>query len=321
MHDAEYAYSTACIREAENRLLSMSFMEQLIDADSYTTALQMLSDKGFEIKGGLEQALLEYKQAAWDFLLDVVPDKEELSFLIVTHDYHNLKAILKSMISNKEPDLYYLSPALTDPQLLYAAVKNHRFDDDIRPFLSQTISYGYELLTETLDGQLVDLYLDKQALVEMKMLSEQAKSEVVRNYTDAYIAVANMRIALRLSKSQRDCSLNGGIFCPCELIDIDKLTMQMGKSQAQVLEYFENTELKELCAAYQSSVATFEKKCDDYLLSLLEDAKLSSFGIEPAIAYYCAVQTQLKVIRIIMNGKSIHLPTEKISERVRNLYV
>ena len=45
--DTDYAYAVARVRANELSLLSGADMDQLIDTDSYDSAMQMLSDHGW----------------------------------------------------------------------------------------------------------------------------------------------------------------------------------------------------------------------------------------------------------------------------------
>ena len=56
-------------------------------------------------------------------------------------------------------------------------------------------------------------------------------------------------------------------------------------------------------------------------MAQVEGAKYKSFGVEPLIAYYIAVETQVKAVRIILSCKYNGLKAETIRERVRKLYV
>ena len=65
----------------------------------------------------------------------------------------------------------------------------------------------------------------------------------------------------------------------------------------------------------------FEKSCDDYLMAFMRDAKYKSLTVEPLLAFIYAVETEVKTVRIIVNGKLNGIDTEVIKERLRDAYV
>ena len=71
----------------------------------------------------------------------------------------------------------------------------------------------------------------------------------------------------------------------------------------------------------ENSLLEFERLSDNYLLSLLNIGKYTTFGLESIIGYYYAKRNDLKNIRIIFNSKKYNFPIEIIKGSVRNTYV
>ena len=111
-----------------------SDIEQLASADSYEAALRFLEEKGWisSESDDVGAALKKQMVNAWKLLREVAPDISVLDFLIVRHDFHNIKAALKEFVSaaafgfeNSGGD-NFLTPSIADPEQVRDAVR--RFD-------------------------------------------------------------------------------------------------------------------------------------------------------------------------------------------------
>ena len=133
MDNTKYAYAVSYIRYLENKLLPDSFFDALSDAPDYNSAVKLLKDKKiiydeksdniYDIEAMLNKSL----KTEWENIKEIIPFKNELDFLIVKNDFHNLKAIIKSIFINQNPKLYYLFPALIEPDFLYKKIKEKAF--------------------------------------------------------------------------------------------------------------------------------------------------------------------------------------------------
>ena len=136
VNDYDYAYAVARIRANELGLLTSSDIEQLASAESYKAALRFLEEKGWisSDSDDVGAALISQTENAWKLLREVAPDISVLDFLIVRHDFHNIKAALKEFVSaaafgfeNFGGD-NFLTPSIADPEQVMDAVRNRDFD-------------------------------------------------------------------------------------------------------------------------------------------------------------------------------------------------
>ena len=93
MNGTKYANAVGAIRAMENTLLSKGDMDQLINAKSKSEINSILASKN----GGSSESLDD----VWSMLREYAPDCKELEILLYKNDFHNLKAVLKAIISNK----------------------------------------------------------------------------------------------------------------------------------------------------------------------------------------------------------------------------
>ncbi|MDE6796602.1 MAG: V-type ATPase subunit, partial [Ruminococcus sp.] len=96
----DYASAVAVVRTLENSLFTKNDLEQLINARDRNESETLINSKN-------AGTLLE----VWEMLRTFAPDSKELEILLYRNDFHNLKAVLKAMVSGREPENYLIEPS------------------------------------------------------------------------------------------------------------------------------------------------------------------------------------------------------------------
>lgn len=319
MKDKQYAYAVSSVRATENNLLTKQFLDRLMTEKD---ELSLLLDRGIISRDccDLFDGISENLNDAWNFISDIAPDIKKLYFLIVKNDFHNAKAVMKGIMSNHDGRKYFISPSIVDGDVLYDAIKNKDYDS-LPEFLGDCLNKAYEILTSTNDGRLFDMFMDTSSLRAMIHLSIESKNDFCIRFANENVAVYDIKIALRASVSNRSRAFYDYAFCECDCIDTEGLKRACERGTDEVISFLSNTKYNELVMEYKKSFASFERKCDDYIMSLTDEAKYKSFGIEPLVSYYYAKETECKMLRIVLSVKHAGLPLKTIEERMRNLYV
>ena len=323
MNDTKYAYAVANVRAKEPELLTKSFMEQLADANTFDDARRALLDKGFsgfEKTSDASVALGDYMVKTWDFLQDILPEKDALDFLVVKNDFHNLKAVVKGMVSGNEGTKYCIKPCILDVDFLNEKINEKDFEALPR-WMAKTAENAYELLTSTMDGQMFDMFVDVASMRTMIDFSKRAESQLAEDIAELFAALTDIKIAVRIAGTTKGISFVDNAFCKCAALDIDDLKKAVLKGKEEVASYIQTTEYAGLYESILKSSADLERECDNIFMERLDEAKSISFGPEPLICYYYARETEWKLLRIIVSGKYTDLPKESIAERMRELYV
>lgn len=307
MNGNDYAFAVSAVRELENGLLDDNAFLQLSSQNDIETAITYLAGKGYN---GIEKAndLNNYLQQklnnTFNELVHIAPNPKQLDFLAVENDFHNLKASLKAIVTDKSCENLFKYPCICNPNTVYDAVKQKQFDE-LPQFLSDTAQNAYELITSTLDGQLTDIYIDRCSLECLKSKAYSTQNSFIIDYAETVIAIYNIKSALRIAHNGGKAENLSDIFAECIKTDIDVLKNKCGKSVNEVTAYVEQTDFKNLAAAYKKSYAEFEKECTGIIDDLCGRAKFVSFGIEPLIAYYREVYNEIMKIRLILSQKMI----------------
>ncbi len=322
--ELDYTYAVARVRANELTLLSASSIEQLITAPDYVAAMHKLQDAGWgEIKDVYDYAsyLENYFAKTWDFLVEIMSDIHELDLLLVKNDMQNLKAALKSIVSQHDAKDLYVKSTVYDTEEILKAVDERRFKD-LPDFMQEPAEEAYQVLTETANGQLADAIIDKATLERIKFLGKESGSSVLAELAERMCVTANIKTALRCANTGKSRDFINRSLCECDSISKAKLVEAASTNIEAVLSYIiDDTLYSEAGVKFKESTSIFEKWCDDILMDCVNEARYTAFGIDPIIAYYVARDAEIKTVRIILSAKINNLPADVIRERVRALYV
>lgn len=311
MSSTEYASAVAAVKAMESSLITQSEFEQLINARSVSEMESVLS------AGKAEHTSLE---DVWETLQNFAPDSRELKILLYRNDFHNLKAALKAMLSNRDPENYYIKPTNLVLDELKPILASKEYDY-LPVYMRETAAKAYELLTRTLDGQLSDSLIDSDALSAMQKDSEELGGEFMRKYSQLVTVCADIKTAYRCSIMKKPYSFIETAICGSRELDKESLARASQRGTESLFSFLETTSYNEAAGILKSSPVKFEKWCDDLLTEHAESARMKSFGTEPLAAYFIAKETEIKNLRILKICKECNAEKETIIERMRKLYV
>lgn len=321
MKDTRYAYAVANVRANENKLLSQSVFEQLISADDSDEVLRILADKGIlsaenAVNGDAAAVIGGTMQKVWNYLREISPDKTALDFLAVPNDFHNLKTSLKSIVSRTGTETFFMSPCLVPSAEVYSAAASKKYGE-LPGWLEDAAKDGYDILTSTADGQLLDVMLDRCSLETMCEMAEG--DEFTEALTCEMAVLYDFKIALRAAATGAAEAICSTALCDSEKIDAAALKRAAMRGTEQVKNVIQDSGYSDL--ADENTAFGFEKKCDNRILRMLNDTSSVSFGIEPLIAYYFRKSAEVQNLRLIINAKHAGLSQKIIRERMREIYV
>lgn len=321
LNQTDYAYSSAYIRALENKLLSNTDIEALILAPDFGAASRVLRDKGYSdmeitpenldevLKMNLENARAE---AIW-----ASPKDNALNIFLYKNDFHNLKAVLKSISSgNKNQERFLLTPTNVDSKQITEAVAN--VDFSILPeYLKGAGERAFDILNRLNDGALADSLIDKACMDYMLKEAKKTKNEFLIGLVRIENTMSDLKIAERSAKMMKDRNFLESALS--DESDIDKEGLILASISNSVSEFLEKSGKKELSVALSKGLHEFEKFADNSINEYIKRAKLVTFGIEPVIAYIHTKQQEAGLIRVILSAKQNSISEEEIRARLRNI--
>lgn len=307
MKDVEYVYAVSYIKTLENKMLTNSDMQTLIASDGIDSAKRFLRERGWNGESS-EELLKNELSSAWTKAYEVCPKEAPIDLLLYENDFHNLKTVLKAAVQNEKWENMVLSPYITPPAVIEAAIKSKNYDE-IPEHLKNTLTEAYELLTTTMDGQLAEIFIDKAEHLAVLNGAKKTKNEFLIGWAELLIELTDYKTAWRcaLSNKSRDFVKNALIYSRETLI---------APANAIIEEIKKNYP-----DADTGSISAFEKWCDNQKLAYAKKAKAGSFGFAPIVAFLIGKSFEVKAARIILACKENGWSEEIIRERLRDAYV
>ena len=306
-------------------MFSNAMMEQLISCKSYDEALHFLADKGWggsEDYSDAEALLAAEKKKTWELIGEMVEDMSVFDVMRITDDFHNLKAAIKLIYTNSKlpPERLFLNGGRLDAGALLRHVRAKEFGH-LPGRMATAGQEAYDVLTQTGDGQLCDIILDRAALEDILAAGKDSGNEVLWEYALLSVVAADIKIAVRSGQTGKSLDFVRRALAPCPALNTDALAHAAVAGPEAVVEYLAQSEFSEAAGALQESPAAFERWCDNLIIRHLQTQKSNPFTVGPLAAFILARENEIKCVRMVLSGKLNNLPESTIRERMREMYV
>lgn len=328
MNDTEYVYLSTYLRAKEAGLLRRERLERMAAAPDFDEAAKVLTECGYpELEGvsdaQLEEAFTARRTAVLDDLEKLCPEKALVEAFRLKYDYHNAKVLVKAEGAGVSGESLESGCGRVSAEALTEAYEQDDWRSIPRP-LAEAIREAKNTLARTANPQLADMGLDRAYYAELLSLTETLASDFFTRYVRLSIDAANLRSAVRCIRGRMDEGVLRAALIEGGNVATARIARQVyGEGPAAV---FTLRALSEAAALGQRAVeggplAPFERACDNALIRFLGEAKLISFGPEPAVAYMAALEGEIVAARMVLLGKRSGVDQETLRERLRESYV
>lgn len=319
MRDIDYATAVARIKVNETKMLTSADIDRLIAAKSVDEAMAVLNEKGYcELGKGEDELFDSQLENVWALIKEIAPDFSEFRFLLVKNDFHNLKAVIKGTVTDKNYEDLCLYPVITPIDTIKKAIDEQRWSL-LPDYMQKTAKDAYDYFVNTGDGQLSDICIDKGSLEAVVTLSKDNKDKFMQGLGDTIAATYNLRVAVRCAKLNMPREFIENALCGNCSIDKKALSSAAAAGMQELTSFVEKTKYSAAAAELSKSIADFEKWCDNALIKYVENTKYLSFTAAPLAAYIIKKEAELKTVRIIISGKRTGLNEEQIKRRIRKV--
>ncbi|MGL6197405.1 MAG: V0D/AC39 family V-type ATPase subunit [Lachnospiraceae bacterium] len=322
MSNKNYTYAVARIRSMEVSLFSQAVIEQLLACKSEKQCLQFLSERGWgdtEVPMETEAILTCEREKIWEEMRALVEDMSEFDVLTYQDLFHNLKAAIKAVVRENYPDRIFIEDTAPSGAEMMEIIKAKEFSE-LPDNMAEAARDAYEALLHTGDGQLCDIMIDKAALEAIYAAGKESKIDIIKEYAESTVAVANIKIAVRSQKTAKSIDFMEKAMAECDSIDITALAQAAIQGDEAIQSYLEGTVYAEGAQALAASPSAFECWCDNRIIQTIRPQIYNPFTIGPLFAYVLARENEIKTVRIILSGKVNEMPEDSIRERVREMY-
>ncbi|MCF0141807.1 MAG: V-type ATPase subunit [Parasporobacterium sp.] len=319
-----FTSAVAQIRAKENTLLNNQALNSLMTCTTLEECIQFLLDKGWgpTAHNTPEELITEEREKMWALIRSLCDDKQMHNFDIfrLGTDFHNLKAAIKeSYVQKQMPNVY-----INDGTIPVEKIRKCAQDNDFSALpisMMKCAEEARELLFHTGDSQSCDCIIDRAALLAIVKAGKDSGNALIRDYAELKCAAADINIAIRACKANKDVDFLQRAFAECDSISVQKLILATRNGLDAVYEYLEGTTYADAIEAIKKSPASFDIWCDNRMMKLIKPQKYNAFTISPLCSYVLAKENELKSVKIILSGKANSLAEEKVRERIRDSYV
>lgn len=316
----------------ETKLLDKPKVERMIEAQSASEALRILNETEYSnVSANIkrpedyEEILTAELKRVYDLVYEISPIKEVVKIMSLKYDYHNIKVLLKGKVLGKDFSSMLIKLGNIDLQEI-----KRKIDGDNLKSLNGTLGKGVQeamkVFEETKDPQKIDIIIDKYMYKELVEIKNSLNYKFIDNLVKAMIDSTNIRTLLRIKKQKKGRDFASEVIVDGGAIESSKLIALLNESPENIMSKLQSTIYSDLVKeGFEGYIATesaslLEKLSDNYIMDLMKDSKLVTFGPEKILSYIYAKETEIKIIRIIMVGKLNNIAEEVIRERLRDIY-
>ena len=323
MSKTQYTYAVARIRALEVSLFSASTIEQLIACKDLESCLRFLQDKGWggnDVPMDADAILTREREKIWETIGEMHVDMDVFNVLSYTNWFHNLKAAVKEVCTGKSgANIFYEGTPIPKEEML--RIIRERDYKALPDNMQAAAEEAVETLLHSGDGQLCDVIIDRATLEAIKEAGRQSQDDIIRDYAESTVAVANIKIAVRSSKTAKSLDFMKRAMAPCDSLNVDGLARAALAGMDSIIDYLSANGYLEGALALKESPSAFERWCDNRIIQTIKPQKTNPFSVGPLVAYVIARENEIKTVRIILTCKQNGLSDDSIRARVREMYV
>ncbi|MEG0296454.1 MAG: V-type ATP synthase subunit C [Clostridium sp.] len=329
----QFTQSVARIWVLETRLLDKSKIERMIDSHSADDALKVLGETEYSnvmstVKraADYEEILSAELQRVYALMYELCPVKEIVDLMSIKYKYHNLKVLLKGKFLGKDLSSMLINLGNEDLHELKRKIDTDSYSQ-LSGNVEKAVVKAVEVFEATKDPQQIDIIIDRYMFLDLVEIANSLRYPFIDKYVKALIDSTNIKTLLRVKKQGKNREFASEVLIAGGEIQKDTLLSLLNESPENIINKLNFTiysdMIKEGVEAYiaSDSASLLEKLSDNYIMALMKDSKLVTFGPERILSYTYAKETEIKIVRIIMVGKLNNIAEEVIRERLRDIYV
>jgi V/A-type H+-transporting ATPase subunit C len=289
-HD-RYLFVCGLVKAMELHLLDQARLNRLLDANEPEDISRILGECGYPPGKNPEEILGTELMVSLGWLQQSLPDPAYADVLIVFHDAHNLKLVLKNLltiwITGSEADRLpgqtpalnsqagaeeailpnfgglngippfgrtarqALRPAQVDPDLLYHQIAEHR-SDGLPEWVFQAALEAVRRYMIQYDMSAVDAWLDQIAWRRACSLAEQTGNRFLTGWLCRKIDLINLEMLLRTRTMRAGRELLGNALLTGGSVQVQHVLDLYGESKDAIVAFYARTPYASLAEQCQN---------------------------------------------------------------------
>ncbi|MFH1784243.1 MAG: V-type ATPase subunit [bacterium] len=331
--DTRYAYAVGKIRALESRMITSSKMEMLAQVETMDVLIHELGDTEYaDILSNsrdahdLTEKLDNYLCNVYRMLRALSLDPEIIDIFLLAHDIENLKMLLKAGLNSSEVQVSPGPKGLFPPEELKQMVQRKNYAG-LPALIADAAVHAPVEAKKNSDSQLIDIILDK-AIYEYAMgVFVKHKNAFLKAVFEKKADLTNIKTFLRLKMRGKSKEMLGRLLVsgakipkdvflilyesPAEDLFAKLATSDYGRLLNKVNDDFKKT----------GSLSVLETLFDDYILSFIQNAKSTVFGVEALAGYAFGKEYEVRNLRTIILAKAYGVNADSLGRAIRRSYV
>lgn len=336
-HQEEYGYAVARIRAMEHRLLDISALQRMIDAEDLASVLKILGETSYSsamisqnCEFNFDKVLESDLQSVYEEILSFVPDKEIVELMRIQYDFHNIKVLIKSMFNvrtggKKRWDL--LTSLGSYP--LDKLIENIESEDyRLLPFgLNILLPKCISVWEQSKDVLEVERLLDQRMFEVMLEKADILSFPGVKSWVRTRIDGENIRSLLRLKRFNFESARALLFLHSGGTIDVSilaALITEPFESWGRALEFSDFGKILttiDSSAGFSELILALENVLDNFYLEKIGVSRFSQSAPENIPTYLWAKEMEVKNIRMIVASKGNKGDKDQLRRLLRHGYV
>ena len=312
--DWDFTYAVARIRVLETHLLSDADVGAMVAAKDEDAVLTYLRDKGWGDASGTkdaEEILKIEDEKTWATMRELRVDSSVFDVLALPKIYHNLKAAIKEVCTSYSNERAFYADDRYGRDQMVRIIQDRDFSA-LPEAMRQVAEEALETMLHTRDGQLCDILVDRACLDAIEAAGQKSNAKVIRAYAESFVAVTNIKIAVRAARTGKSPDFLQKALAPCKAFDVRLLAQAAFAGEDALMEYLNQSGYSEAAEALEQSPSAFERWCDNAQIRAIKPQKYEVCSVGPLVAYVLARQNEIKTARIILSGKANSLRTREM---------
>ncbi|MDT2613330.1 V-type ATPase subunit [Enterococcus dongliensis] len=329
MKQSTYHELNPLVRLKELELLSPEFMMRMLKSEDLTEIETLfrgtiygeyLTDDFYE---SFEAALRQAQADLITELVKMIPDPNVIWICTMRHTFHNLKALVKADLLDKNFDELYIYDGFYTLEQIKTAIRTGQASG-LPDILLESIQEVREHFEESNSLQGIDIIFDRKYLYSQRKIAEQIDEPALLEEVISFIDFTNIVMTARGIKQKRKRNFMSTVLSSQGSIPKEELLDYVEVGLEQFTNYLRTTSYSEVIEPIIQNntinLSQLERLGDDYLTSFYETAQTQAFGPLPVLALLNAKAIETKNLRLIITGKRVGLTEEQIRERMRETY-
>ncbi len=289
-HD-RYLYLSGLVKAMELHLLDQARLNRLLDANEPEEISRILGECNYPAGKNPEEILGTELTASLGWLKQMMPDPTYADALIIFHDAHNLKLVLKNLLTvwitgsdvDKLPGqtpaingqagadeailpnfgglngippfgrtaMQALKPAQVDPDLLYHQIAEHR-TDGLPEWIFQAAVEAVRRYLIQYDMSAVDTWLDQVAWRQAHKLAEQTGNHFLIGWLCRKTDLINLEMLLRTRTMRSGREILGNALLAGGSVQVQQVLDLYGDSKDAIVAFYARTPYASLAEQCQN---------------------------------------------------------------------